>query len=175
MAGKQDCEKYPDHQRAGKHAGETRGKNLGGDVRQWREREISGVAGRGERGKHLDGGRQERREAGQGVNENDGTGKAFAERLRAFATGLYAATERLGERLHGFAAYVRADTTGERATEGTVRQLESAGAEISRAGGPLESVIYHEQQIRDEQDRARYRYKIQERVARSRSGPSMEL
>lgn len=56
-----------------------------------------------------------------------------------------------------------------------MRQLESAGAEISRAGGPLESVIYHEQQIRDEQDRARYRYKIQERVARSRSGPSMEL
>ncbi|MQH43623.1 nuclease, partial [Escherichia coli] len=74
VAGKQDCEKYPDYQRAGKHAGETRGKNLGGDVRQWREREISGVAGRGERGKHLDGGRQERREAGQGVNEYDGTG-----------------------------------------------------------------------------------------------------
>ncbi|MGK3295968.1 hypothetical protein ACSLNR_29325, partial [Escherichia coli] len=41
---------------------------------------------------------------------------------------------------------------GERATEGTVRRLESAGAEISRAGGPLESVIYHEQQIRDEQE-----------------------
>ncbi len=107
----------------------------------------------GVKGENTDGGRQERREAGQGVNENDGTGKAFAERLRAFATGLYAATERLGERLHGFAAYVRADTTGERATEGTVRQLESAGAEISRAGGPLESVIYHEQQIRDEQER----------------------
>ncbi|MCO5034238.1 nuclease, partial [Escherichia coli] len=49
VARKQDCEKYPDYQRAGKHAGETRGKNLGGDVRQWREREISGVAGRGER------------------------------------------------------------------------------------------------------------------------------
>lgn len=46
VAGKQDCEKYPDYQRAGKHAGETRGKNTGGDVRQWREREISGVAGR---------------------------------------------------------------------------------------------------------------------------------
>ncbi len=29
VAGKQDCEKYPDYQRAGKHAGETRGKNTG--------------------------------------------------------------------------------------------------------------------------------------------------
>ncbi len=37
VAGKQDCEKYPDYQRAGKHAGERRQKP-GGDVRQWRER-----------------------------------------------------------------------------------------------------------------------------------------
>ncbi|PAP04071.1 nuclease, partial [Salmonella enterica subsp. enterica serovar Kentucky] len=78
VAGKQDCDNYPDYQSAGILAGETRGKNLGGDVRQWRVREISGVAGRGDRGKLLDGGRQERREAGQGVNEYVGTGRAFA-------------------------------------------------------------------------------------------------
>ncbi len=82
----------------------------------------------------------------------------------------------------GFAAYVRADTTGERATEGTVRRLESAGAEISRAGGPLESVIYHEQQIRDEQERqARLNgacavlAEEQEREARVWRGPSIGM
>src|SRR5699024_11406042 len=107
-------------------------KNLGGDVCQWREREISGAAGRGERGKHLDGGRQERREAGQGVNEYDGTGRAFAERLRAFATGLYAAAERVGERLRGIAEDARGYATEQRDTERACRELESAGAAISR-------------------------------------------
>ena len=148
---------------------------LGGDVRQWREREISGVAGRGERGKHLDGGRQERREAGQGVNEYDGTGRAFAERLRAFATGLYAAAERVGERLRGIAEDARGYATEQRDTERARRDIESAGAEISRASGSLESVIYREQQLRDEQERARYRHEVQERAARVRSGPSMEM
>ncbi|GAB7852601.1 hypothetical protein OkiPb00169_49620 [Escherichia coli] len=60
-----------------------------------------------------------------------------------------------------------------------MRQLESAGAEISRAGGPLESVIYHEQQIRDEQERQarpeRSRHEAQEREARVWRGPSMEM
>ncbi|KNY80085.1 hypothetical protein AGA27_11625, partial [Escherichia coli] len=68
-------------------------------------------------------------------------------------------------------------------TEGTVRRLESAGAEISRAGGPLESVIYHEQQIRDEQERlarlererARSWHEEQEREVRVWRGPSMGM
>ncbi len=180
VAGKQDCEKYLDHQRAGKHAGETRGKNLGGDVRQWREREISGAAGRGERGKHLDGGRQERREAGQGVNEYDGTGRAFAERLRAFETGLNAAAERVGERLRRIAEDARGYATEQRDTERACRELESAGAAISRTSRPLESVIYHEQQIRDEQERqaqelARRWHEEQEPEARIWRGPSMGM
>ncbi|EES1092397.1 nuclease, partial [Escherichia coli] len=55
--------------------------------------------------------------------------------------------------------------------------------EISRAGGPLESVIYHEQQIRDEQERqarlererARSWHEEQEREARVWRGPSMGM
>ncbi|ELW7071985.1 mobilization protein, partial [Escherichia coli] len=58
-----------------------------------------------------------------------------------------------------------------------------AGAEISRAGGPLESVIYHEQQIRDEQERlarlererARSWHEEQEREVRVWRGPSMGM
>ncbi|MCZ5840795.1 mobilization protein [Escherichia coli] len=46
---------------------------------------------------------------------------------------------------------------------------------MSRASGSLESVIYREQQLRDEQERARYRHEVQERAARVRSGPSMEM
>ncbi|HAJ0378052.1 TPA: mobilization protein [Escherichia coli] len=60
---------------------------------------------------------------------------------------------------------------------------KSAGAEISRAGGPLESVIYHEQQIRDEQERqarlvrerARSWHEEQEREARVWRGPSIGM
>ncbi|EPA8663576.1 mobilization protein [Escherichia coli] len=59
-----------------------------------------------------------------------------------------------------------------------MQRLESAGADISRAGGPLESVIYHEQQIRDEQERrererARSWYEEQEREVRVWRGPSL--
>lgn len=181
MAGKPDCGEHPGYQGPGRDAGETPGKNMGCDVSRGQEREISGAAVRGEGGKQLDGGEEERSKTGQGVSEYDRAGNALTERLRAIAAGLYAAAERLGERLHGFAAYVRADTTGERATEGTVRRLESAGAEISRAGGPLESVIYHEQQIRDEQERqarlererARSWHEEQEREVRVWRGPSL--
>lgn len=183
VAGKPDCGEHPGYQGPGRDAGETPGKNMGCDVSRGQEREISGVAVRGEGGKQLDGGEEERSKTGQGVSEYDRAGNALTERLRAIAAGLYAAAERLGERLHGFAAYVRADTTGERATEGTVRRLESAGAEISRAGGPLESVIYHEQQIRDEQERqarlererARSWHEEQEREARVWRGPSIGM
>ena len=65
--------------------------------------------------------------------------------------------------------------TEQRDTERARRDIESAGAEISRASGSLESVIYREQQLRDEQERARYRHEVQERAARVRSGPSMEM
>ncbi|WP_257593575.1 mobilization protein [Escherichia coli] len=58
--------------------------------------------------------------------------------------------------------------------------LESAGAAISRTSRPLESVIYHEQQIRDEQERqaqelARRWHEEQEPEARIWRGPSMGM
>ncbi len=60
------------------------------------------------------------------------------------------------------------------------RELESAGAAISRTSRPLESVIYHEQQIRDEQERqaqelARRWHEEQEPEARIWRGPSMGM
>ncbi len=148
VAGKQDCEKYLDHQRAGKHAGETRGKNLGGDVRQWREREISGAAGREiSRGDSPSG---EGLGTTDGVTQSDGAGKTFAERLRATATGLYAAAERMGERLRGIAENVFAYATGQRDAERAGHEVESAGAALERADRTLEPVIQREQEIRDE-------------------------
>lgn len=180
VAGKQDCEKYPDYQRAGKHAGETRGKNLGGDVRQWREREISGAAGWGERGKYLDGGRQERREAGQGVNEYDGTGRAFAERLRAVAAGLYAAAERMGERLRGIAEDVCGYATEQRDAERAGHAVESAVTALEQANRTLESFIQRELAIRDERlereyDSALERERQREIRECTRNGPSLSL
>ncbi len=187
VSGHEDKREHEYSPRAERESGEAEREDVGRELSRGQQRAFSGVA-EGDGGRNgLDEGQREAecREAGTetGVTEHDRAGKPFAERLRAIAAGLYAAAERLGERLHGFAAYVRADTTGERATEGTVRRLESAGAEISRAGGPLESVIYHEQQIRDEQERqarlererARFWHEEQERESRVWRGPSMGM
>ena len=162
----------------GNDTDETRGKNLGGDVRQWREREISGAAGRGERGKHLDGGRQERREVGQGVNEYDGTGRAFAECLRAVAAGLYAAAERVGERLRGIAEDARVYATEQRDAERAGHAVESAGTALERANRTLEPVIQRELAIRDERlereyDSALERERQREIQEYTRNGPSL--
>lgn len=89
----------------------------------------------GVKGKQLDGGEEERSKTGQGVSEYDRAGNALTERLRAIAAGLYAAAERLGERLHGFAAYVRADTTGERATE---EQCDDLSQQVQRLAGQVD-------------------------------------
>ncbi len=81
----------------------------------------------------------------------------------------------MAERLRGSAEDARGYATEQRDTERARRDIETAGAEISRASGSLESVIYREQQLMDEQERARYRHEVQERASRVRSGPSMEM
>ncbi|MDX1861364.1 hypothetical protein SFA33_26415 [Escherichia coli] len=48
VAGKPDCGEHPGYQGPGRDAGETPGKNMGCDVSRGQEREISGVAVRGE-------------------------------------------------------------------------------------------------------------------------------
>ena len=54
---------------------------------------------------------------------NDRAGNTFAERLRAAATGLYAAAERMGERLRGIAENVFAYATGHAMLNERVMQL----------------------------------------------------
>ena len=84
------------------------------------------------------------------MTEHDGAGKTFAERIRATATGLYAAAERMGERLRGIAENVFAYATGQRDAERAGHAVESAGAALERADRTLEPVIQREQEIRDE-------------------------
>ncbi len=81
----------------------------------------------------------------------------------------------MGERLRGIAEDAPGYATEQRDTELARRDIESAGAEIRRAIGSHESGIYRDQLLRDEQERARYRHEVQERAARVRSGPSMEM
>ncbi|MHA4798765.1 plasmid mobilization relaxase MbeA, partial [Escherichia coli] len=107
-----------------------------------REREISGVALREvSRGDFLSG---EGMGTSEGVTQSDGAGNTFAERLRAAATGLYAAAERMGERLRGIAEDVFAYATGQRDAERAGHAVESAGART------LEPVIQRELEIREE-------------------------
>ena len=86
----------------------------------------------------------------------------------------------MAERLRRIAEDARGYATEQRDTERACRELESAGAAISRTSRPLESVIYHEQQIRDEQERqaqelARRWHEEQEPEARIWRGPSMGM
>ena len=98
----------------------------------------------------LDGGQRQTEcsETGTGVTEHDGAGKTFAERIRAAATGLYAAAERMGERLRGIAENVFAYATGQRDAERAGHEVESAGAALERADRALEPVIQREQEIK---------------------------
>ena len=86
----------------------------------------------------------------EGVTQSDRAGNTFAERLRAAATGLYAAAERMGERLRGIAEDVFAYATGQRDAERAGHAVESAGAALERADRTLEPVIQRELEIREE-------------------------
>ncbi len=114
---------------------------MGRGVRAGREQEISGPSVREiSRGDSLSG---ERVGTSEGVTQSDRAGNTFAERLRAAATGLYAAAERMGERLRRIAEDVFAYATGQ-------RDAERAGHAVESAGAALEPVIQREQEIRDE-------------------------
>lgn len=121
---------------------------MGRGVCAGREKEISGhPAGEIGNGDSLSG---EGLGTTDGVTQSDGAGKTFAERIRATATGLYAAAERMGERLRGIAENVFAYATGQRDAERAGHAVESAGAALERADRTLEPVIQREQEIRDE-------------------------
>lgn len=92
---------------------------------------------------------RERVGTSEGVTQSDRAGNTFAERLRAAATGLYAAAERMGERLRGIAEDVFAYATGQRDAERAGHAVESAGAALERADRTLEPVIQRELEIRE--------------------------
>lgn len=136
------------NQEAGRDIAETEREDMGRGVCAGREqeipcpsvREISG-------GDSLSG---ERVGTSEGVTQSDRAGNTFAERLRAAATGLYAAAERMGERLRGIAEDVFAYATGQRDAERAGHAVESAGAALERADRTLEPVIQRELEIREE-------------------------
>ncbi|RJT48923.1 nuclease [Escherichia coli] len=136
------------NQDTGRNIAETEREDMGRGVCAGREKEISGPSVREiGNGDSLSG---EGLGTTDGVTQSDGAGKTFAERLRATATGLYAAAERMGERLRGIAENVFAYATGQRDAERAGHAVESAGAALERADRTLEPVIQREQEIRDE-------------------------
>lgn len=96
---------------------------------------------------------------------DDGTGKTVAERIRAVTAGLLGKAGRLGERLRGIADDVWSYATGQREAERGCTQLESAGAELKRAGDSLEPlVVRHEYEVAAaERQRVSYEAAKQER------------
>lgn len=139
------------------------------------QRAFSCVAEGDESRNELDGGQRqtERSETGTGVTEHDGAGKTFAERIRATATGLYAAAERMGERLRGIAENVFAYATGQRDAERAGHEVESAGAALERTDRALEPVIQREQEIRDERLMLEREHELSLERERTLDGPSL--
>ncbi len=152
VPGHEDKREHEYSPRAERESGEAEREDMGRALSRGQQRTFSGVAEGDESRNELDGGQRqtERSETGTGVTEHDGAGKTFAERIRATATGLYAAAERMGERLRGIAENVFAYATGQRDAERAGHEVESAGAALERADRTLEPVIQREQEIRDE-------------------------
>lgn len=163
VPGREDTGEPGRNQGTGRDAAETEREDVGRELSRGQQRTLPGAAGRDEGRHELDDEKREseRSEAGTGVTGYDGAGNAFAERLRAAAAGLYAAAERMGERLRGIAEDVFAYATGQRDAERAGHEVESAGAALERADRKLEPVIQREQEIRDERQR---RPEIQERT-----------
>lgn len=121
---------------------------------------LPGAAGQPERSTDPTG-----RKAGgetEGVKGYDGAGTTLTERIRAVTAGLYAAAERLGERLRGIAEDVYAYATGEREAERAGRSAESACGETvrareaaERADRNTEQLIQHEELRREASERVK--------------------
>ncbi|EPC2644422.1 plasmid mobilization relaxase MbeA [Shigella flexneri] len=152
VPGHEDKREHEYSPRVERESGEAEREDMGRALSRGQQRTFSGVARGDESRNELDDGKRETecRKAGTGVTEHDGAGKTFAERIRTTATGLYAAAERMGERLRGIAENVFAYATGQRDAERAGHAVESAGAALERADRTLEPVIQREQEIRDE-------------------------
>lgn len=139
VPGEPDSGEPGGNQAAERYAVETADADVGRDLSGKPQRTVSGAAGGDESRNGPEGGQQdaERGEAGTGVEQNDGTGKTIAERVRAATAGLLEKAGRVGERLRGMAEDVWSYATGERGAERARVGLEQAGAEFERAAAPV--------------------------------------
>lgn len=160
-------------------AGEAERADVGHPVSRGRERPLSGDARGHEWSDGLDTRQREgeRGETGEGVKPDDGTGKTVAERVRAATAGLLEKAGRVGARLRGMAEDVWHYATGEREAERSRKQLESACAELKRAGDALEPsvmrhefAVYSERQQRALEQEQRQKEHVRERTYR---GPTI--
>lgn len=92
---------------------------------------------------------------------DDGTRKAFTDRIRAFGEKLQRAAGDLADRTKRFANDVRAYIAGEQAAESPSKQLERANNQLERASATVGKVVQHEQAL--EQHRQRQASRSQDR------------
>lgn len=92
---------------------------------------------------------------------DDGTRKAFTDRIRAFGEKLQRAAGDLADRTKRFANDVRAYIAGEQAAESSSKQLERANNQLERASATVGKVVQHEQAL--EQHRQRQASRSQDR------------
>lgn len=92
---------------------------------------------------------------------DDGTRKAFTDRIRAFGEKLQRAAGDLADLTKRFANDVRAYIAGEQAAESPSKQLERANNQLERASATVGKVVQHEQAL--EQHRQRQASRSQDR------------
>lgn len=163
VAGPADDKQPRNPARTAERLVETERADVGRDISGGQSGAFSGAACGHESGHELDIRRreEERHQTGAGVEQDDGTGNAIIERLRATAAGLRAAAERVGSRLLGVAEDVWHYATGERGAERARIRLEQAGAEFERAAAPLVRQMNAIEQRRELEHRQRHEQQLQ--------------
>lgn len=156
----------PGHRAAARDAGHIEHEDMGRDDAGGRPGKISGPTVRDEirraaRTDLLEGYESIRGET-EGVTQNDRTGNAVAERVRAVAAGLRAAADRVGERLRGIAAHVRTYLSGEPAADRACGAAEHACERLEHAGAAIRGPVQAERAIATERQQEALRHQQQE-------------
>ncbi|WP_438811249.1 hypothetical protein [Proteus mirabilis] len=97
--------------------------------------------------------RREQGMADTGGVLDDGTRKAFTDRIRAFGEKLQRAAGDFAIRTKKLADDVRAYLTGEQPTESPSKQLERASNQLERASATVGKVVQHEQALKQHRQR----------------------
>lgn len=134
VAGRDDARQLPDYPGAGTDAGPA-----GAEEQRRAAVGVRDGAGYLREGEPESGALREEQRVDDpgGEVRHDGTRETVTERIRAATAGLLAKAGRVGERLRGMAASVRAYAAGERGAERARHGLEQAGAELERTAAPV--------------------------------------